>query len=141
MVTSLSLSFYFRMTFSSNRFHGSQTLLQPALQHFYPNFPLIKDKLGWKLSNLVISEILRLFGNTLTTDHMYFRHRWEKFLQQLQSLFSQKRIIFSKIFILFLESTQKFLHIEKKGQLHSFNIFEVIYPEKCGYFNAHKLLF
>ena len=38
-------------------------------------------------------------------------------------------------------STQNFEHFQKKDQLHSFNISEVIDSEKCGYLNARKLLF
>ena len=33
-------------------------------------------------------------------------------------------------------STQNFAHFEKKDQLHSLNIWEVIESEKCGYLNA-----
>ena len=56
-------------------------------------------------------------------------------------LLSQKLGKFSGIFIAFLESTQIFAQFEKKDQLHSLNISEVIDPYKCGYFNARKLLF
>ena len=31
-----------------------------------------------------MSEILRLFVNTLTADHMYSQEYWEKFRQQFQ---------------------------------------------------------
>ena len=40
-----------------------------------------------------------------------------------------------------MESTQKFHEFGKKDQLHSLSIFEVIDPEKCGYFNTRNLLF
>ena len=36
-----------------------------------PNFPLLLDNLSWKISLLIISEILGLFLNTLTADRMY----------------------------------------------------------------------
>ena len=42
---------------------------------------------------------------------------------------SQKRRTFSEIFISFLESTENFAHLEKKGQSHSLNILEVIHPK------------
>ena len=35
----------------------------------------------------------------------------------------------------------KFWNFEKKDQLHSLNILEVIDPEIYGYFNARKLFF
>ena len=72
---------------------------------------------------------------------MYYRNRWEKFLQQVQTLLSQKWRTFSAIAIAYLESTQNFVHFEQKYQLHTLNISEVIDHNKCGYFNARKLLF
>ena len=72
---------------------------------------------------------------------MYSPHRWEKLRQQVQLLLSNKAITFSQIFVAFLESTQSFAHFEKKDELHSSNIFEVIDPNKCGFFNVRKLLF
>ena len=47
----------------------------------------------------------------------------------------------SEIFIVFLKSTWKFQHLEKKDQLDSLNSFEVIYFKKWTYLNAKKLLF
>ena len=81
-----------------------------------------------KISLFVISEILGLFGNRFTAYCMYSCHRWESFLQQVQLLLSQIRRTFSEIFTEFLKSTQNFAHFEKKGQLHSLNILEVINP-------------
>ena len=45
-----------------------------------------------------------------------------------------------RIFIGVSELTQNLAHFEKKDQLHSLNLSEVIYPEKSRYFNARKLL-
>ena len=85
--------------------------------------------------------MLTLFRNNLNADHMYSRHRCKKLPQQVQTLLSQKRRTFSAILSTFFNSTQKFSHFGKKGQLHSLNILEVIDLDKCGYFNAGKLLF
>ena len=137
----MPVSSCFRTPFASKRVHGSQTLLESALQHFHPNFSLIKDNLSWKTSLLARSEILGLFGNTLTTDHMSSRHRWDKLMQQVQMLLSQKQKIFSGIFIEFLESTQNFAHFQRNDQLYPLNISEVIENDKCGCFNARKLFF
>ena len=51
-----------------------------------------------------------MFGNTFTADHMYSRHRWEKLPQKVQTLFSQKRKTFSRIFNGVLEATKNFAH-------------------------------
>ena len=61
----------FRTSFDSERVHKCQILLKPALQDFYPNFPLIQDKLSQKTFLLVSSEMLGLFRKTLTADHVY----------------------------------------------------------------------
>ena len=90
----------------------------------------------WKTSLLVRSEILGLFGNTLTADHMYSGNYWEKVPQQVQTLLSQQPKKFSRIFIGILDSRQNLEHFEKKDQLHSLNILEVIKPRKGGWFNA-----
>ena len=94
-----------------------------------------------KKTLLVRPEIIGLFGNTLTADHMYFFHRWEKSAQHFQTILSQQSKKFSQILIAILLSTQNFLHFEKTDQLHSVNILEFIEPGKCGYFNGRKLLF
>ena len=78
-----------------------------------------------------------------TAEDMYFRHSWEKFQQQVQTLLSKKPKKFSEIFIAFFQSTQNFAHFQKKkkNQNHKLNISQVIDTEKCGYLNAWKLLF
>ena len=58
--------------------------------------------------------MLGLFGNTLTADHMYSRHRLEKLPEQVQTLVSQKRRTFSSIFLVLSESIQNFAHFEIK---------------------------
>ena len=72
-----------------------------------------------------------MFGNTLTADHMYSRH----YLTEISTTCS------NVIFIAFSQSTHNFVHFEKKDQIFSLNILEVIDSEKCGYFNVWKLLF
>ena len=54
-------------------------MLKSARQDFYPNFPLTKHKLTWKTSLSVSSEILVLFVDTLTANHMYSRYNLENF--------------------------------------------------------------
>ena len=106
----MSVSSCFRTTFANKRVHRSQTLLEPALQHFYPNFPLIQDKVSPEKRLLIRLQVLGLFGNRFTADRMYSRRKWEKLSQQFQTLFSQKQKTFSLIFIAFLEFTQNFAH-------------------------------
>ena len=58
----------------------------------------------------------------------------------LKGIISKTENIFL-VFIAFLKSTQNLSNFEKKDQLHSLNISEVIDSGKCGYFNVPKLLF
>ena len=131
----------FRTHFGSERVRGSQTLHKSPWQHFYPNFPLIQEKLSWKTCLWIRYKILGLFVNTLTADKMYFPHHWKKFSQRLQTQLSEKQKIISWIFIPFLKFPWNFLCLEKKDQLDSLNISEVIDSEKCYYSSPKKQLF
>ena len=113
VVTSMTVSSCFRTPFDSKRVHGSQIPPQTALQHYSPNFPLIHDKLRWKTSLLVRCEILGLFGNTLTADHIYSRHRWKKFPQQVQLYYLKSGDYFLQ-FLLRFWNARKILPIFKK---------------------------
>ena len=88
----------FRTWLGNLQIHGSKTLTKSASRHFYPNFPLIKDK---KTSLLVRSETLGLFGNTLTSDQMNSPHNRVKFPQQVQMPLSSKQKKFLNFFFHF----------------------------------------
>ena len=53
------------------------------------------------MSDLVTSEIFRLFVNTLTPDVKYSRRNMQNFWQQLQTLLSQEEKTFRGFFIAF----------------------------------------
>ena len=53
------------------------------------------------MSALVISEIFRLFLNTLSPDDKYSCRYMQIFLQQLQTPLSQKAMFFFRFFIVF----------------------------------------
>ena len=59
-------------------------LLKLARHNYFPIFQWFEDKLGWKMSALVTSEIFRLFVNTLTPGDKYSRRYTQIFWQQLQ---------------------------------------------------------
>ena len=72
-----------------------ETLLRLPRHHYFPIFQWSREKLSWKMSVLVTSEIFRLFVNTLTPYDKYSRRNLQIFWQQLQTLLSQKgKIIF-----------------------------------------------
>ena len=131
----------FKTPFQSKRVHLSQTLLKSARQDFYRNFPVTKDRLTWKTSLSVRSEISVLFVNTSNVDHRYSRNNCGSFVQYLQRPLTQKQETFSGILIIFLDSTQNFADFQKKDQVHSLIICEIIESQKCVDVNARKLLF
>ena len=73
MVTETSKRCCFSTPFGKQRVNGFETLLKSARHHYFPIFPLIGDKLSWKKSALVTSEMLRVFVKTLTPDDKYSR--------------------------------------------------------------------
>ena len=139
VVFSMAESSCFITPYRTQRVNGSQTLRKPAQQHFYPSFLSISDKLGWRKSLLVRSEILGLFFNTLTAYHMYFGQNWQKLTKQVQMQSPSKQLTLSKISIVFFKSAY-ILWILKKGYLYSVIISAVINSKVCGSLNAQKLL-
>ena len=107
---------------------------------FFANFPLMSDNSSTERSLLARQEILGLCFNRLTCDHMYSRLNREIFAQLVRKQLSQKPKIFSGNFVAFLKSTSIFEHFEKKDELHSLNIPEVLDTEECDFLNPRKLL-
>ena len=125
----------FRTLFGNQRVHGSQTLTKCARRHFYPNFPLIWDKVSDKTSFLVISEILGLFGNWLTADHMFSRHNWYKFVKHVKTLLFPKPKIFSAFFYFWNLHKVPFTNKRVHGsQTSSWNRFKRYYLQNQLYF-------
>ena len=69
------------------------------------------------MSELVTSEIFRLFVNTLSADDKYSRRNMQIFWKQLQTLFSQKRQAFHQFLIAFLKCARNLEHSEKKERV------------------------
>ena len=69
------------------------------------------------MSALVISEIFRLFLNTLIPDDKYSRRYMQIFWQQLQTLLSIKGKTFYQFFIEFLKCAWNLEHSEKKKSI------------------------
>ena len=102
----------FKSPFGNQRVNGFQTPLKEARHNYYPFFASISGKLSWKTTALLWSKILRLFANTLTADDKNPCHNMQNFLQQLQTLLSEKRKTFSGFFIAFLKCAWNLEHFE-----------------------------
>ena len=88
------------------------------------------------MSAFVISEIFRLFVNTLTPDKVYSRRNMQIFLQQLQTLLSQEEKIFCRLFIAFPKCAWNLEHSEKKEEYPSLIVTEIIASERNIYLSV-----
>ena len=72
----------------------------------------------------------------LTADDKYSCRNMQNFLQQVQTLLSQKRKAFSPYFIVFLKYAWILQHFEKEDEFPSFTISEIIVSERGYYWNV-----
>ena len=96
----------------------------------------MRDKLSWKSSALVTSEISRLFVNTLTPHDKYSRRYIQIFWQQLQTPLSQKGMAFFRFFIAFLKCALNLQHSEKKDEYPTLISTEIITSERDVYLSV-----
>ena len=73
----------------------------------------------WKLSPLVLGEMLGVFLNTLTADSKYPVQHCENLKLKIQMQLSEKRSTFSEFFVPFLESISNFKNFDKKHDCHT----------------------
>ena len=88
------------------------------------------------MSAFVISEILRLFVNTLTPDKVYSRRNMQIFLQQLQTLLSQEEKTFCRLIIAFPKCAWNLKLSEKKEEYPSLIVTEIIASERNIYLSV-----
>ena len=88
------------------------------------------------MSALVISEIFRLFVNTLTPDDKYSRRNMQIFWQQFKTRLSQKGKTFGGFFIAFLKCAWNLEHCEEKEEYPSLIITEIIASERDVYLSV-----
>ena len=77
LVKPLSKKRPLKKRFDSQHMKASQILANFPLEHFYTVFFSFSGKSIWKMSPLVLREILAVFVNTLTTDGKYPVQDWE----------------------------------------------------------------
>ena len=136
VATETSRRSFFRTPFGNQRVNGLQTPLKVARHHYYPFVPWISGKLSWKNTALLRSKILILFANWLTADDKYSFRNLQNFLEQLQTLLSQKRKTFSRYFIPFLKCAWNLQHFQKKDESLSLIISKFIVSERGCYWNV-----
>ena len=80
-----------------------------------------------------------MFANTLTADDKYSCRNMQNFVQQLQTLLSEKRKAFSGFFTEILKCAWNLQHFEKKDESPSLLISETIVSERRCYWNVKKV--
>ena len=136
MFTEASKRLCLTTPFGNQRVNGIETLLKSARHDYFPIFPRIRDKLSWKKSALVISEIFLLFVNTLTPDGKYSRRNMQIFWQQHETLLSQQGNTFCLFFIAFLKCAWNLEPFEKKEEYPSLITTEIIASERDVYLSV-----
>ena len=136
MFTEASKRSSFSTPFCNQRVKEFETLLKSERHDYFPIFPRIRDKLSLKKSSLVISEIFRLFVNTLTPNDKYSRRNMQIFWQQLHTSLSQKGKTFCRFFIVFLKCAWNLTRSEKQEEYPSLIIAEIIASERDVYFRV-----
>ena len=81
---------HFRGRVYSQDVKASEILAISPGEHFYHVFPSFFLKLIWKMSLLVLGEMLGVSVNTLTADDKYFVQDCEKLLLAMQMQLSEK---------------------------------------------------
>ena len=77
-----------------------------------------------------------MFANTLTADDKYSFRNMQKIQQQLQTFLSEKLKTFSGFFIEILKCAWNLQHFEKKDEIPSLNISEIIVSERGCYWKV-----
>ena len=88
------------------------------------------------MSPLVISEIFKLFVDTLTPDHKYSGRYMEIFWQQFQTPLSQKGKTFCGFLSAFSKCASNVKHSERKEEYPSLIITEIIASERDVYLSV-----
>ena len=94
----LSKQHRFRTTFDSQHVQQFQALVKSSWEHFYLIFWSLSGKRIWKMSLLVICEILKPFVNTLTVDGNYPFQNYENFPLPIQMQLSIKKLFVNCLF-------------------------------------------
>ena len=86
----------------------------------------------WKISPLVLGEILVVFVNRLTSDCKYPVEHCKNLQHPIQTELFEKRKLFPQFFVTFPESTSNFKLFDKKDHCHSECISEIRDCENPG---------
>ena len=92
-------------------------MLKSARQYFYHMCSSLWEYFSYKMSLLVICEILRPFFNLLTLDDKYSLGNKENLTQPIQTQLSKKRLIFFNFLLHFRNLTLILNNVKRKKTL------------------------
>ena len=119
LVRAISKKCRFSTRFDSLHVKASQILPKSPWESVYLNFSSFSRKLIWKMSLLVLGEILGVCVKTFTVDDKYRVLDWENLTLPIPMQFSEKRRTFSESFAKFPKSTSDFKYFERKDYRQS----------------------
>ena len=119
LARTLSKEQRFRTGFGSQHVKAAQIPAKSCWQHIYHVFPSFSGKLIWKISPVVLGEILGVFLDTMTADDKYPVQDCKNLPLPIQMQLSEKRKTLYQFLVPFLESTSNFKSFEKKDHCHS----------------------
>ena len=109
----------YRTRFDNQHVKVSQILVKSPWEYFYHVFSSFSGKLIWKMSPLVLREILGVFVHTLTDHTKYPVQDCENIPLSIQMQLSEKPKTFSLFFVPFLVGTSNFKRFRRKDDCHS----------------------
>ena len=92
---------HFKKRFEGQHVKTSQLLAKSLSERFYDVFSPLAGNLIWKMSPLILGEIVGVFANTLTADGKYPVQYYENLPLPIEMQLSQKRKTFSNFLFQF----------------------------------------
>ena len=118
-VTPLGKKRCFGTRFDTQHDKVSQILPNSPWKRFHHVLSSFWEKFIWKISPVLLGEILRMFFNLLTAEGKYPIEDWENLPLPIQMQLSEKRKTFSQYVVPFMDSASNFKQFEKKDDSHS----------------------
>ena len=100
----------FRNCFDNQHVKESQSPAKSAKEDIHRTFSSLWVTLIWKISPLVICQILGVFSNTFTANDNFFFQDFENLSSPIQMELYLKPTIFTNFFVSFLEPISNFKH-------------------------------
>ena len=116
---------HFRGPFDKQHGKRVQALLKSQSHHFYHIHRSLADQVSWKISLLLICQILGLLVEALAADKKYRILNRDNLTIPIQMQLSEKEKTFSELFTAVLQPRLNFKYFETKDDPHRFCFSEI----------------